>query len=76
MNARYIARHGAMRFLGEFEAGAGAAYTRAVVEGISLSRLSVANFLTVLANPNVAEALANTLIACGGGTLIAVAIDS
>ncbi len=31
------------------------------------------NFLTVLANPNVAEALANTLIACGGGTLIAVA---
>jgi ABC-type Fe3+ transport system permease subunit len=28
----------------------------------------------VLANPNVAEALANTLIACGGGTLIAVVI--
>jgi iron(III) transport system permease protein len=48
--------------------------TNPVVEGISLSHLSVANFLTVLANPNVAEALANTLIACGGGTLIAVVV--
>ena len=48
--------------------------TNPVVDGISLNRLSVANFLTVLANPNVGEALLNTLIACGGGTLIAVAI--
>ncbi len=48
--------------------------TNPVVEGISLSRLSVANFLTVLANPNVAEALFNTLLVCGGGTLIAVVI--
>ena len=48
--------------------------TNPVVDGLSLSHLSVTNFLTVLANPNVAEALANTLIACGGGTLIAVAI--
>ena len=48
--------------------------TNPVVEGFSLAHLSPANFLTVLANPNVAEALANTLIACGGGTLIAVAI--
>jgi len=40
--------------------------TNPVVEGISLRHLSVTNFLTVLANPNVAEALANTLIACGG----------
>src|SRR5205809_962859 len=48
--------------------------TNPVVEGISLAHLSPANFLTVLANPNVAEALVNTLIACGGGTLIAVAI--
>ena len=48
--------------------------TNPVVEGISLSHLSVKNFLTVLANPNVAEALINTLIACGGGTAIAVAI--
>ena len=48
--------------------------TNPAVDGISLNRLSVANFLTVLANPNVGEALLNTLIACGGGTLIAVAI--
>src|SRR5258705_12649199 len=48
--------------------------TNPVVEGIDLSRLSIANFLIVLANPNVAEALFNTLIACGGGTLIAVVI--
>jgi iron(III) transport system permease protein len=45
-----------------------------VVEGIKLSHLSIGNFLTVLGNPNVAEALLNTLIACGGGTLIAVVI--
>src|SRR4249920_1978456 len=48
--------------------------TNPVVEGISLRHLSIANFLVVLANPNVAEALANTLIACGGGTAIAVAV--
>src|SRR5882757_9906838 len=48
--------------------------TNPVVEGINLSRLSIDNFLTVLVNPNVAEALFNTLIACGGGTLIAVVI--
>lgn len=48
--------------------------TNPVVEGFSLARLSVSNFLTVLANPNVADALVNTLIACGGGTLIAVTI--
>ena len=45
-----------------------------VVEGIQLSHLSVGNFLIVLGNPNVAEALLNTLLACGGGTLIAVVI--
>jgi iron(III) transport system permease protein len=48
--------------------------TNPVVEGFSLAHLSPANFFTVLANPNVAEALVNTLIACGGGTLIAVVI--
>src|SRR5450631_1993663 len=48
--------------------------TNPVVEGISLSHLSIANFLTVLTNPNVAEALVNTLIACAGGTAIAVVI--
>jgi iron(III) transport system permease protein len=48
--------------------------TNPVVDGLSLRHLSIANFLTVLANPNVAEALFNTLVACGGGTLIAVVI--
>ncbi len=48
--------------------------TNPVVEGLSLRSLSVGNFLTVLTNPNVAEALLNTLIACGGGTAIAVMI--
>jgi len=48
--------------------------TNPVVDGLSLRHLSIANFLSVLANPNVAEALFNTLIACGGGTVIAVAI--
>ncbi|MGZ3362499.1 MAG: hypothetical protein ACXU84_24515, partial [Xanthobacteraceae bacterium] len=33
--------------------------TNPVVEGFSLRHLSVTNFLTVLANPNVAEALFN-----------------
>jgi len=45
-----------------------------VVDGYTLSDLSITNFLTVLANPNVGEALANSLIACGGGTIVAVVI--
>ena len=48
--------------------------TNPVIEGFSLAHLSITNFLTVLSNPNVGEALFNTLVACGGGTLIAVAI--
>jgi len=48
--------------------------TNPVIEGFSLRHLSVTNFLTVLGNPNVAEALVNTLIACGGGTIVAVTI--
>src|SRR5438105_8412701 len=48
--------------------------TNPVIEGLSLSHLSIANFLIGLQNPNVAEALFNTLVACSGGTLIAVAI--
>ena len=48
--------------------------TNPVVEGFSLRHLSITNFLTVLGNPNVGEALFNTLVACGGGTLIAVTI--
>lgn len=45
-----------------------------VVDGYHLSDLSVGNFLTVVGNPNVAVALVNSLIACGGGTLVAVAV--
>jgi iron(III) transport system permease protein len=48
--------------------------TNPVVDGINLRNLSVVNFLTVLTNPNVAEALFNTLVACAGGTIIAVTI--
>ena len=48
--------------------------TNPVVEGFSLAHLNIQNFLTVLSNPNVGEALFNTLVACGGGTVIAVAI--
>jgi iron(III) transport system permease protein len=48
--------------------------TNPVVEGFSLRHLSITHFLAVLVNPNVAEALFNTLVVCGGGTLIAVVI--
>ena len=48
--------------------------TNPVVEGYKLSDLSIGNFLAVAANPNVANALLNSLIACGGGTLVAVFI--
>src|SRR3977135_1580657 len=45
--------------------------TNPVVDGFGVVDLSLDNFLTVLANPNVHEALANTLIACAGGTALA-----
>ncbi len=48
--------------------------TNPVVEGYHFQDLSLGNFLTVAANPNVAGALANSMIACGGGTIVAVAI--
>jgi iron(III) transport system permease protein len=48
--------------------------TNPVVEGYTLADLSIGNFLTVVINPNVAYALGNSLIACGGGTLVAVVI--
>jgi iron(III) transport system permease protein len=48
--------------------------TNPVIDGFGVFRLSIANFITVLSNPNVGEALVNTLIACGGGTAVAVAI--
>jgi iron(III) transport system permease protein len=48
--------------------------TNPVIDGFGVFRLSIANFVTVLSNPNVGEALVNTLIACGGGTAVAVVI--
>ena len=48
--------------------------TNPVIDGFGVFRLSIDNFTTVLTNPNVGEALANTLIACGGGTAVAVII--
>ena len=45
-----------------------------VVDGIRLTDLSVANFVQVLGNENVHAALFNSLIACAGGTALAVAI--
>src|SRR5262249_2475492 len=48
--------------------------TNPVVDGFGVFDLSLANFLTVLANPNVHLALANSLIACSGGTALAVVI--
>jgi len=48
--------------------------TNPVVDGFHLSALSLDNFSAVLANGNVQVALLNTLVACSGGTAIAVAI--
>ena len=48
--------------------------TNPVVDGFGVFDLSLKNFITVLANPNVHLALANSLIACGGGTALAVVI--
>lgn len=48
--------------------------TNPVVDGFGVFDLSLANFITVLENPNVHLALANSLIACAGGTALAVVI--
>jgi iron(III) transport system permease protein len=48
--------------------------TNPVVDGFGVFDLSLDNFVTVLGNPNVHHALANSLIACTGGTALAVAI--
>jgi iron(III) transport system permease protein len=48
--------------------------TNPVVDGFGVFDLSLANFVTVLGNPNVHNALANSLIACAGGTALAVVI--
>jgi iron(III) transport system permease protein len=48
--------------------------TNPVVDGFGVFDLSLTNFITVLGNPNVHLALANSMIACGGGTALAVLI--
>jgi len=48
--------------------------TNPVVEGYRFADMSVGNFIAVLTNPHVGTALANSLIACGGGTALAVTI--
>ena len=48
--------------------------TNPVVDGYHFADLSIVNFLKVATNPNVGNALANSLIACGGGTILAVTI--
>ncbi len=45
-----------------------------VVDGYKLSEISLNNFVSVLGNANVHLALANSLIACTGGTALAVLI--
>jgi iron(III) transport system permease protein len=45
-----------------------------VIDGFSKFELSLTNFAEVLGNQNVHLALANSLIACGGGTALAVVI--
>ena len=45
-----------------------------VVDGVRLDELSLRNFITVLGNENVHFALANSLVACTGGTAMAVVI--
>jgi iron(III) transport system permease protein len=48
--------------------------TNPVVDGFGVLNLSLGNFLSVLDNPNVHEALLNSLLVCTGGTALAVAI--
>jgi len=45
-----------------------------VVEGLAGLRPSLANFVAVLTNPNVLDALINSLIICSGGTALALVI--
>ena len=45
-----------------------------VIEGVNLGDVSLSHFFTVATNPNVLAALGNSLVACGGGTLLAVVI--
>jgi iron(III) transport system permease protein len=48
--------------------------TNPVVEGYHFADLSLTNFADVAGNPNVYAALVNSLVSCGGGTVLAVLI--
>ena len=48
--------------------------TNPVVDGFGVFDINLDNFITVLGNENVHAALANSLIACTGGTIVAVVI--
>src|SRR3546814_17947974 len=48
--------------------------TNPIVDGFGIFDLSIANFVSVIANPNVQAALVNSLVACAGGTAIAVVV--
>lgn len=48
--------------------------TNPVVEGFSFADLSLTSFAAVVANENVFQALMNSLLVCGAGTALAVAI--
>src|SRR5262249_49166137 len=45
-----------------------------VVDGLAKLKPSVDNFTAMLSNPNVLEALVNSLIACGSNTALALTI--
>ena len=48
--------------------------TNPVVDGFGVFDLSITNFVTVLSNENVHYALVNSLVACTGGTAVAVLV--
>ena len=48
--------------------------TNPVIDGFGKFRPSIENFVNVLSNPNVGNALLNSLIACAAGTALAVVI--
>src|SRR5476649_1397186 len=48
--------------------------TNPVADGFGVFDLSIDNFLAVIANSDVQAAVANSLIVCTGGTIVAVAI--
>ena len=45
-----------------------------ITEGIDVSRFALHHFAAALTNPNASAALLNSLIACGGGAIVAVVV--